>query len=746
MNPDRWPRARKILREIFSRWIVSGGWEAAQWIEKESARSLESRVGAGVGVALYLFSRWQSGPGRLFGFEGLSYVPLPEDMFLLQRALFHFVLFVLHVLLGMFWGVVWRNVWILLGEFWPAADRHRLSRGARIAATALGIFWLHGAFLTGDMFRHPALYQEAFLERGFFFRFQQIFVTDICPVWMLSAYTWTAYLFLAAACVEIVRRFVRWLKALRPPVRFGGLVAVVFLAVFIGGVWGVFRLQARRNQGSNVLVLMVDSFRSDMISAQRDGKPLAPRIAELAAQSRTFTSCVPPLARNYPSLMTFFTGLSPFTHGVRDAFPSPDELGLGAEGIPVRLNKEGYWTEAVADFGGNFFGRVRESFHRVRAPDARAGSLFRQRAFKRQVHLLPYFSGYWGRQAFPSLRGLAELSDPMLLAQEAEARLARLRFKDKFFLTVYFSALREPYALSSSLAGDVMHNRYRGSCRYMMPMAAGARARFSPADRERVRELYENNVRAVDAAVGRVLDALKKNGMTDKTIVVLWSPYGEQLFERGLGQGHGNHLRGREVVEAPLVFQDPRHRMPARVVSEPVRGVDAAPTLLSLLNLAAPLEMEGYPLTERDFGGEADEYFAAYSETGIWASPFDGGFYQKQRLPYPPVPLMVEFDFWRGGYLRLKPEYADIVMMARHRMVQLGQERLVYVPTRPSVRYELYHFGADSNGETDFAVMREGAKRVQDLRDVFFRTLSRENGWRPQNGYWIPEAFLREGE
>lgn len=746
MNLDRWPRTRKMWREIFSRWVVSGGWEAAQWIEQESARSLESRVGAGVGLALYFFSLWQAGPGRLFGLEGLDHVPLPENMFLLQRALFQGIMLAFHVMLGVFWGAVWRNVWILIGEIWPRADRHRFSKGARVAATALGIFLLHGAFLTRDMFRHPALYQEAFFERGFFFRFQQIFVTDICPVWILAVYKWTACLFLVAACVEIVRRFVRWLMGLSRPVRFGGLVAAVFAAIFAGGVWGVLRLQARLNTGSNVLILMVDSLRSDMLTARRDGKPLAPRIAELAEQSRTFTSCVSPLARNYPALMTFYTGLSPFTHGVRDAFPAPEDLSLGSEGIPVRLKKEGFWTEVLADFGGNFFGRVPEAFDRVRAPDARAGSLFRQRAFKRQVHLLPYVSGFWGRRLFPSLRGLAELSDPMVLAREAESRLSRLRFKDKFFLTVYFSALREPYALSSSLAGDVMHNRYKGPCRYMMPMAAGKRARFSAADQERVRRLYENNVRALDEAVGRVLDALKKDGLADKTIVVLWSPHGEQLFERGLGQGHGNHLRGREVFQAPLIFQDPRHRMPPRIVSDTVRGVDAAPTLLSLLNLAAPLQMEGYPLTERDFGGEADEYFAAYSETGLWSSPFDGGFYQKQRLPYPSLAQMVFFDFWRGGYLRLKTKYADIAMMARHRMVQLGPERLVYAPSREAVRYELYHFEADPDGVTNFAPTPEGAPRAQELRDVFFRALSRENGWRPQNGYWIPEAFLRAEE
>ena len=54
-----------------------------------------------------------------------------------------------------------------------------------------------------------------------------------------------------------------------------------------------------------------------------------------------------------------------------------------------------------------------------------------------------------------------------------------------------------------------------------------------------------------------------------------------------------------------------------------MRGVDAAPTILSLLNLAAPLEMEGFPLTERDFGGEPDEYFAVYSlsQTNLCSFP-----------------------------------------------------------------------------------------------------------------------------
>lgn len=61
-------------------------------------------------------------------------------------------------------------------------------------------------------------------------------------------------------------------------------------------------------------------------------------------------------------------------------------------------------------------------------------------------------------------------------------------------------------------------------------------------DVETLRAAYYNQVYHVDAAVGRVIDALKREGLYDETIVIAVSDHGEALFDDGVLLGHGLRL------------------------------------------------------------------------------------------------------------------------------------------------------------------------------------------------------------
>ncbi|MBI4395474.1 MAG: sulfatase-like hydrolase/transferase, partial [Elusimicrobia bacterium] len=526
------------------------------------------------------------------------------------------------------------------------------------------------------------------------------------------------------------------------PTRLAGVVLGFALLAAAVGVRGVLRFHAPKNEGPNILVIGVDSLRSDMLKISRGGGALTPNMNELVQSGRTYSYCIPPLADTAGPLMTLFTGRTPLTHGIRHSFSPGQDLSLGPTSLPALLKRRGYTTRVLTDFAGDFFSHLTKEFDQVQSADFHAVRQRRLQVLLRQVHVLPYLSGIWGRRFFPSLRNSLGLSDPSLLAEEAVPALRALRAREKFFFMVYFSALHDPYAAHSlDLYRDM--GEYDGPCKYAMPLSRKRRSSLSPMDRVRARRLYEANVRAVDDAVGRILSALKRNRLADNTLVVLWSNHGEHLFEMGLGQGHGKHLKGMDVLAAPLVINEPRQRSAPKWVTEPVRTQDIAPTLLSLVGIPVPEDMEGFPLHQRDFSLPADEFFAAYSETGLWPSTDDGPGIPAERIPYPEVEEILEFDETEGRF-RIGSRWEDHVLLAKHRMVQLGGERLVYIPTRQGVVYEYFNSGVDPAGIRNLAETADGAIRVKELKEVLFRALSREPGWRPQNGYWIPEAFWRE--
>ncbi|MHB1355189.1 MAG: sulfatase-like hydrolase/transferase [Anaerolineae bacterium] len=95
----------------------------------------------------------------------------------------------------------------------------------------------------------------------------------------------------------------------------------------------------------------------------------------------------------------------------------------------------------------------------------------------------------------------------------------------------------------------------------------------------------------MDAALGRVLRALDRVGLTQDTIVVFTSDHGDNLGSHGLVQKGGPT---EESVRIPMIVRWPRLESAPLVVTQQVASlVDVAPTLLTLSGLAAVPHMPG---------------------------------------------------------------------------------------------------------------------------------------------------------
>jgi iduronate 2-sulfatase len=109
--------------------------------------------------------------------------------------------------------------------------------------------------------------------------------------------------------------------------------------------------------------------------------------------------------------------------------------------------------------------------------------------------------------------------------------------------------------------------------------------KMTPEQRQQALQAYYASTTFMDAQVGRVLDALEKNKLADKTIVVFISDHGYHLGEHGLWQKMSLFENSARV---PLIIYDPRAKGNGKPSSRTVELVDLHPTLADLAGLPAP--------------------------------------------------------------------------------------------------------------------------------------------------------------
>jgi tetratricopeptide (TPR) repeat protein len=98
----------------------------------------------------------------------------------------------------------------------------------------------------------------------------------------------------------------------------------------------------------------------------------------------------------------------------------------------------------------------------------------------------------------------------------------------------------------------------------------------------------------VDGQVGRLRAALRTQGLLDSTAIAVFADHGESLGEHGEST-HGVFLYD-PTIRVPLLLKLPAGRAAGRRVGTRVSLVDLAPTLLDLVGLRVPAEVQGQSL------------------------------------------------------------------------------------------------------------------------------------------------------
>jgi arylsulfatase A-like enzyme len=101
---------------------------------------------------------------------------------------------------------------------------------------------------------------------------------------------------------------------------------------------------------------------------------------------------------------------------------------------------------------------------------------------------------------------------------------------------------------------------------------------------------YYAAVSYMDAQVGKVLDELDRQGLSENTVIVLWGDHGWKLGEHGEWCKHSNV---ENDTNAPLLMAAPGMKAAGKHSRALVEFVDIFPTLAELAGLPLPAHLEG---------------------------------------------------------------------------------------------------------------------------------------------------------
>jgi arylsulfatase A-like enzyme len=366
----------------------------------------------------------------------------------------------------------------------------------------------------------------------------------------------------------------------------------------------------RAPEHPNVLLISLDTLRARSLGAYGYTRDTSPFLDSLAQRGSLFENAVTASVTTSPSHMSLITGLYPVRHGIRAGL---DRKLPHAVTLAQRLRDAGYRTAAFTE----------------------NGYLVRRRGFGD------------GFDRYTENRGeTATAPGEVRLTFGQARRWLEANRELPFFLFLHTYEVHSPYDPEEPYAGLFRDDAAPGPA--------------DPAIRAE-RDRYDREIRSVDDELRKLFDTLDEIGLAASTIVVVLADHGEEFAEHG-GYQHGAAVY-EESLRVPLLFWGPG-RIPEGRHGSAVSLIDVAPTLVDLLGLPVPDDLDGTSLTGVLLRGEPLPPRPLISEARArirWIDPL-------RHEPWaPPLFAVRTAD---GKFIVHRPEQGEAKPMVRFDLAQ----------------------------------------------------------------------------
>lgn len=641
------------------------------------------------------------------------------EEYIISNFLWHIIFFILKILAvyisaGLVLGIIVHLAVLSYSYFFDREISWRKSFLLNIIFS----FIIYIVIFLKDIIMYPQVYMNNFYIKSGINKIIVDFLADnISPVIftiLQVALALAICVLFAAALFKLKNKILYWIP---------GAVCVFILFAFI---LSCFDKVSPAKDEPNVLILASDALRADHFSGYGYNRATTPNIDRLINEGVSFRNAYIEVPRTFPSWVSILTGRFSATHGIRHMFPTSMDLNRDFKSIVKILKGHGYSSSVVADYAGDIFSRIDLGFDTVDAPYFNSDYVVDQIILEAHAFLLPFLTNKAGLEIFPVLKDSAYFC-PAEFVKDRIIRTVK-NSESPFFIATFFSSTHFPYAAPYPYYKMFRAKNYTGPYKYFKQRIVSFDGEKGSAmtgdDIKQVRALYDGGLKSFDDAVGGILEFLSDNKILDNTIVIVLSDHGENLYEGTLGMGHGEHFRGPYAVKVPLIIRYPGIGLKKTEISGTVRLADIAPTILSILNKPVPGYMEGVSLMPL-ISGKKTAKLCAFGETGIWFDNTvrDDLFFQKLRIIYPDITNIGAMDPYLDRQIVLRDDYRDIVNFARHRYVFDGRYKLIYMPLKDRIVYELYDTVNDPDEKID--IISIDSKNFRRLRNILFEWVQR---------------------
>jgi len=318
----------------------------------------------------------------------------------------------------------------------------------------------------------------------------------------------------------------------------------------------------------HVLLVTLDTVRYDAVACNEVARWIqTPYVDALAADGLRFEQAIAQSPTTTPSHCSIMTSTYPNTHDALNGKPMHPHLPTLAE----CLRENGYETVAFTS-----------------STTTRSLNSGLDRGFDRYVDSLVPWAEVFSRDEFQNLIAfyLAGVAVHSQIRGDVVTRRA-LRWLEgrgdgPFFCWLHYFDPHNPYDPPGTYA-----EMYLDYVHADTPM-------------RRERELYAGEVTYADAQVGEIVEALKKRGEYDDTLIIITSDHGEGFGEKHWSYteyAHGDNLYDT-TQRVPLIIKPASSLGTVRGsrVREQVELIDLAPTVLEVLGIPQPETFAGRSL------------------------------------------------------------------------------------------------------------------------------------------------------